>query len=695
MRLSIALCLATVLWVSPLLTADDKLDVKAALERSIIEPTLPLREVQAYVESRVLPMPDVKSVAEWEPHADRMRRDTLAKVVFRGEAAAWRDAQVNVEWLETIDGGPGYKIKKLRYEALPGLWIPALLYEPEKLSGKVAVGLAVNGHDPLGKAAKYKQIRCINMAKRGMVVLNPEWFNMGQLKHENFAHYKMNQLDLCGTSGLAPFYLAMSKGLDVLLAHPNADPKRVAVSGLSGGGWQTIVISALDTRVTLTNPVAGYSSIRTRARYAQDLGDSEQTPVDLAATADYAQLTALMAPRPTLLTYNAKDNCCFKAEHALPPLVEAAQPIFHLYDGPNKFRTHVNHDPGDHNFERDNREAYYLMLGDHFFRGEFYDWHEIACDDEVKTPEQLHVVMPTHNENFHSLAMKLAATLPRDAALPTEKEAAAAWISQKKKLLREVTRFKPEAVQAIRETDTNTFLDGTVTHWWLRVGGAWTVPAVELTRATPLTGGKPVGRVLMVADQGRKSIPVELVNEWLDKNFQVFIFDPFYLGESKIAERDFLHALQLSCVGDRPLGVQAAQIAAIAQWSRGAGGPSHIVAIGPRTSLATLVASAAAEFGVASQIELHDSLASLKQVLEDNLGVNQIPEYFCFGLLEHFDIVSLAAISGYCRVTFVNPSDRLKASVAPLAEWYKLHVTEYTPAQVKAAPLFKQRPPTK
>ncbi len=61
-----------------------------------------------------------------------------------------------------------------------------------------------------------------------------------------------------------------------------------------------------------------------------------------------------------------------------------------------------------------------------------------------------------------------------------------------------------------------------------------------------------------------RSIPVELVNEWLDKNFQVFVFDPFYLGKSKIAERDVLHALQLSCVGDRPLGVQAAPITVIA-----------------------------------------------------------------------------------------------------------------------------------
>ena len=682
MRLDFALCLAAVLWVSPLLAADNKLDVKAALERSIIEPTLPLREAQAYVESRVLPMPDVKSVAEWEPHADRMRRDTLAKVVFRGEAAAWRDAKVNVEWAETIDGGPGYKIKKLRYEALPGLWIPALLYEPEKLSGKMAVGLAVNGHDPLGKAAKYKQIRCINMAKRGMVVLNLEWFNMGQLKHENFAHYKMNQLDLCGTSGLAPFYLAMSKGLDVLLAHPNADPKRVAVSGLSGGGWQTIVISSLDTRVTLTNPVAGYSSIRTRARYAQDLGDSEQTPVDLATTADYAQLTALMAPRPTLLTYNAKDNCCFKAEHALPPLVEAARPIFALYGATVHLRTHVNHDPGDHNFEKDNREAFYRMLGDHFYVGHVFDAKEIACDDEVKTPEQLQVELPAMNEDFHSLAMKLAATLPRGGALPTDKERAAVWSGKKFERLREITRFKTESVQAVPETDETVFSDGTVTHWWLRVGGSWTVPAIELTR------GKTIGQVLIVADGGRKSIPVELVDEWLNKGYLVMALDPFYLGESKIAERDFLHALQLSCVGDRPLGVQAAQIAAIARWAKRElpHGPAQIVAIGPRTSLATLVASVL-EPAAVEAIELRESFGSLKQVLEDNLGVNQIPEYFCFGLLEHFDIVSLAALSAPRRVTFVNPSDRLKTEAAPLAAWYKLHGIEHLPTKtIEASP---------
>src|SRR5262249_54426755 len=145
----------------------------------------------------------------------------------------------------------------------------------------------VMGHDPGGKDVAYQQIRCINLAKRGMIVLNVEWFNFGQLKGQNYHHGRMNQLDLCGTSGLAPFYLSMKRGLDVLLAHKNADPKRVAVSGLSGGGWQTIIISSLDTRVTLANPVAGYSSFLTRIKHFKDLGDSEQTPCDLGTVADY------------------------------------------------------------------------------------------------------------------------------------------------------------------------------------------------------------------------------------------------------------------------------------------------------------------------------------------------------------------------------------------------------------------------
>src|SRR5436190_516300 len=250
-----------------------------------------------------------------------------------------------------------------------------------------------------------------------MLALNPEWIGMGQLKTSDYSHARMNQLDLCGTAGVAPFYLAMKRGLDILLDHKNADPERVEVSGLSGGGWQTIFISSLDTRVTLSNPVAGYSSFRTRARFFSDLGDSEQTPCDLATVADYAQLTAMMAPRPLLLTFNQTDNCCFAAPHALPPLLDAALPKYELFGKRQNLRAHINHIPGDHNYGLDNRQALYRMIDEHF-----YDYDpsfismEIPCDPEVKDAKELEVELPANNADFNSIALALAKDLPRRKA---------------------------------------------------------------------------------------------------------------------------------------------------------------------------------------------------------------------------------------------------------------------------------------
>src|SRR5262249_14499435 len=146
----------------------------------------------------------------------------------------------------------------------------------------------------------------------------------------------------------------------------------------------------------------------------KDLGDSEQTPCDLATIADYTHLTALRAPRPTLLTYNAKDQCCFEAGYALPPLLKSAGPIFKRYGKQTPLRSHVNDDPGTHNYEKENREVFYRMLGDFFYPGDkAYSAKEIPCDKEVKSAEDLAVGVPKGNADFHTLATGLAAKLPK------------------------------------------------------------------------------------------------------------------------------------------------------------------------------------------------------------------------------------------------------------------------------------------
>ncbi|MCA9175798.1 MAG: acetylxylan esterase [Planctomycetales bacterium] len=601
--------------------------VESLLKRATISDAIPQAEVEAFCERRVPPPPRIESAAAWESTAERLRQRVLDEVVFRGEAAKWRNAKVRVEWQETIDGGEGYRIKKLRFEALPGLWIPALLYEPLKIEGKVPAVMNVNGHDRNdGKAATYKQLRCINQAKRGMLALNVEWLGMGQLQSDGFGHYRMNQLDLCGTSGLAPFYLAMSRGLDLLLADPRVDPERVAVAGLSGGGWQTIVISALDTRVKLCNPVAGYSSFLTRIHHHSDLGDSEQTPCDLATVADYTHLTAMLAPRAALLTFNIKDQCCFASGHALQPLLDAASPAYRAFEQPDRLRWHINHEPGTHNFEQDNRQALYGMLADHFGVG---DAKEIPADGELKTADQLAVELPADNLDFQQLATRISRPLPR---------AADGAVEHRRRQLRSLLRIENNKLELTAHREPEVKLaDGVIaTPLTFRINGEWTVPAVMFAK----TDGADVA--VLVSDQGRQSLSRE-VAEQLDAGRRVIAVDPFYLGESKIKSRDFLFALLVSAVGERPLGIQSAQLQAFAQWAkRQAGlGAKHVrlVSVGERSGLATLTAHA-----LSDQIDAVDArggLDSLKQVIERGYAVNQHPELFCFGLLEHFDIPQL------------------------------------------------------
>lgn len=731
--------------------------IEAALKRRVIDPDLPLKEVQEFTEQRVKPVPEFESVEQWEAFEKQTRQRLFDEVVLRGAAAEWAKRPTVSEELGVIEM-EDYRIRKLRFQAVPGVWIPALLYEPKDLKGKVPVVLNVNGHDGKGKAADYKQTRCINQAKRGMLALNLEWVGMGQLRTPGFVHYKMNQLDLCGTSGIAVHYLSQKRGIDILLQHPNADPERVAVAGLSGGGWQTIFISSLDDRVTLANPVAGYSSFKTRARFQSDLGDSEQTPSDLSTVADYSLLTAMLAPHAALLTNNANDQCCFKAEHAQPPLVQASAPIYELYDRRASLRTHVNHDPGSHNFQQDNREQLYRMIGDHFYGGlqpvvgkfkqdalkkhnltreevesflgnlavpyedkphglfaeikdllktQAPDFHradivfqlsrhfdgqtpdtladlaipagdssvklsevvrliplkrphfrpdysaaEIDCADEIKTAEELNVPLHDEASDFHQLARSLAEQIPSFEA-PTG-EVPDSWLQNQRGELRELVSFHKWDVQALLEKEEQHD-ELLIRHWWLRVGGLWTVPATEFLPAAAGTHCR-----VLISDEGRQSLAPQ-VTAALAKGERVLTLDPFYFGESKISQRDFLYGLLVAAIGERNLGIQASQLAAIAEWTRNAHPATELTlaAVGPRSSLMALVASACSPES-ADALSFQDSFATLKEVIEKDIAVNQMPELFCFGLLDQFDIPTLIGLSGASQLTSTGNSDRQK-----------------------------------
>ena len=225
----------------------------------------------------------------------------------------------------------------------------------------------------------------------------------------------------------------------------------------------------------------------------------------------------MLAPRPVLLTFNVDDKCCFKAGHALQPLLDAALPIYRLYGAGKSVRSHVNHDPGTHNFLQDNRQQFYGMLND-FFLGGTGDKNEIPSADEIKTYEELSVALPEKNHDFNTLAKELMANLPRDRSIGDT----IVWRNHRRNALRRIASFHDYQVTA-KIIGRDKIGEVKVTRRPLKMGSDWTVLATELV------GPKVTGTTVLVADKGRKAMAAEVV-ALLDRGQRVVAVDPFLFG---------------------------------------------------------------------------------------------------------------------------------------------------------------------
>jgi dienelactone hydrolase len=614
----------------------------AVLSQILEEPVLASHQTQedltAYLLARIPPfrLPDP---ATWEAEAQRLRQRVLEEVIFRGAPEAWRAGAVNAVWGDVIETDRAYRIRKLRYEALPGLWIPAVLYEPDTLDGQVPAILNVNGHvGPPGKAIEYKQIRCINLAKRGMLALNPEWFFFGELQGNGYHHNRAGYLDLCGVAGVGVFFLAMQRGLEVLLAHPHTDPDRLAVTGLSGGGWQTIILSALDTRVRLAAPNAGYIGLDVRVKHREDIGDIEQNPADLATIADYPMLTALLAPRPALLLYNEKDDCCFQTERARPSVYEPVKPLYEALGRPDAFEFHNNLEPGTHNYDLDNRQQFYRFLNRHFLKAEERVDDEIPSQDEVRTGEELTAGVPEHNANFVTLAAERAGALPRSSWPHGDPSAVRAWQEAEKTRLRAVLRYTPLKVNNHLPGEEQETGDFRIQRFSLRLEGGWNLPVIQVRG--PQSGDEVF---LVTADEGRASA-APLVESLARQGKRVYVADLLFHGECRPAPTPASQwAMMVSAAGERALGIQAAQLAAVIAWAGKPGEAVSLAGLGRVASVITLLAAVLAGRPV-RHVALHDSLSSLACLIDRQVRYEDAPSLFCFGLLEAFDIRELIGL---------------------------------------------------
>ncbi len=607
-------------------------------------------QLEQYLMQRIPGLPKLSSSQQWTAEENQLRSHILNDVVYHGWPREWIDSPPRFEEVGVIETGHGYRIRKMRYEIVPGFLSTALLYEPEDLSGRMPAILNLIGHEPEGTAVEYEQKRCINFAKRGMIALNLGWMEFGDLSQPGNAHDNAAALDLVGANAVGLFYLAMRRGLDYLANSPHVDPSRIGATGLSGGGWQTVVLSALDPRVAVSVEVAGIGSKESNLTNPKDTYEIEEDAPDLMEGIDYPTFIAMHAPRPTLLVHNAVDSCCFRAPLVEPYIYEAVKPFFAAYGKSENLGWHKNYDPGVHNYQRDNRMQAYRFFSEHFHLPIAPD--EIFSDAEIRSPKELAVSVPSDNKTILGLAKELAARNEHVLAAQADDQQSSRAKAQRSKL-ESVIRYRPVSVtHALRMANSKGMNFESISYRFDQSNGLSATGIFFKQDVSPAS--EPI--VVVLNDNGYKAASQQVFDA-LSSAHEVLALDLLFTGASKPDIPDSSDwELLVDSSGDRSLGIEAAQLLSVMQWLRSTRGTSEITVNtnGIRSQMIALVA-AAIRPGAFSGLDTQGGMRSLEYLLDKPVPLRSAPDLFCLDLYSYFDIDLLRALAAPVKITQVNP----------------------------------------
>ena len=218
----------------------------------------------------------------------------------------------------------GYTVENVGIETIPGVYLCGSLYRPAKGRGPFPAVLSPHGHfnsTDLNEYGRYRpdqQYRCAMLAKMGAVVFSYEMFGYGE-----------SLLQVGKNDHRTSFSVTMQthnsmRVIDFLTSLPYVDAKRIAVTGESGGGTQTFLLTALDDRVAVSVPVVMVSSYY-QGGCACESGLPIHSCTDLMT--NNVEIAAMASPRPMLIISDGQDWTQHVPETEFPYL----QKVYNLY----------------------------------------------------------------------------------------------------------------------------------------------------------------------------------------------------------------------------------------------------------------------------------------------------------------------------------------------------------------------------
>lgn len=190
-----------------------------------------------------------------------------------------------------------YYVQNIALEILPGLYCTGSIYHPLGKKGKYPLMLNPNGHFGDGRYRADQQLRCAMQAKMGIIAVSYDLFAWDEqlLQFDGKNHRSSMAHTIQSLNAI--------RMLDYLCSLKQADLSRVGITGGSGGGSQTMFITAIDERITLSMPV-----VMTSSYFAGGCPCESGNPIHLCGgRTNNAEIAAICAPRPMLIVSDGKD----------------------------------------------------------------------------------------------------------------------------------------------------------------------------------------------------------------------------------------------------------------------------------------------------------------------------------------------------------------------------------------------------
>lgn len=233
------------------------------------------------------------SQADWEKRAEVIRKGIIEGMKLEQMPARTAPFNTIIHSTREMDG---YIVENIAIESFPGFFITGNLYRPLNPAPftKGPAILSVHGHGPDLRFGESMQKRSAAFARMGAVVFAYDMIGYGDSK----------QVDHKIPIALTLQTYNSQRVIDYLISRPDVDPERIGVTGESGGGTQSILITALDPRIKVSAPVVMVSAYFFG-------GCTCESGMPIHKSVDHqtnnVEIAALAAPRPMLLVSDGGD----------------------------------------------------------------------------------------------------------------------------------------------------------------------------------------------------------------------------------------------------------------------------------------------------------------------------------------------------------------------------------------------------